>query len=176
MATTNRPSGTARQPGSSSRGSEASSTDSGVRRTDSACPATLATTVTPSVSSRFNRDPGAAAATAATVPATAAAGSSPARSRCRTSAQSSAASVGASSVSRSRTGSPAASGTTVSGQPRTTPLWLNNQRPSANGAAAVSCTGMPTVADRTAASTAPATVTAASSGRVVSLHSGRARR
>ncbi|SCL56411.1 hypothetical protein GA0070617_3233 [Micromonospora yangpuensis] len=157
-------------------GSEASSTAPSPARTDSAWPATLATTCRPSVNNRFSRDPGAAAATAATVSATARAGSSPARSRCRTSAQSRAASVGASSVSRSVTGRSPANPATESGHPRTTPLWLNNQGPSANGAAAVSSTGMPTVADRTAASTPPAVVTAANSANVVSVQNGCARR
>jgi hypothetical protein len=62
------------------------------------------------------------------------------------------------------------------GQPATTPLWLNSQGPSPNGAAAVSTTGMPAVALRTAASTAPARVTRASAGSVASLHRGVARR
>jgi hypothetical protein len=96
----------------------------------------------------------------------------PARSRSRISAHTSAESVGASSVSRSRTGSRPAGPAIVSGQPRTTPLWLNSHGPSANGAAAVATTGMPTVADRTAASAAPATVDAARAGSDASVQIG----
>ena len=84
--------------------------------------------------------------------------------------------MGASSVSRSVTGSPAAEPATAAGQPRTTPLWLNSQRPSANGAAAVEVTGMPGVAERTAASTPVAEVTAASAANPVSAQSGRSLR
>ncbi len=64
----------------------------------------------------------------------------------------------------------------MSGQPRIRPLWLNSQRPSANGAAAVSVTGMPTVAERTAASSAPVRVAAASPANEVSDQIGRALR
>ncbi|GAB3855029.1 hypothetical protein GCM10027610_087530 [Dactylosporangium cerinum] len=98
------------------------------------------------------------------------------RSRARTSAHSSALSVGASRVIRSRTGSSAATPATLSGHPSTRPLWENSHGPSWNGAAADSVTGMPTVAERTAARTAPEDVAAASNGSDGSLHSGRADR
>ena len=101
---------------------------------------------------------------------------SPAARRCRSSAHSSAASVGASSVSSASTGSVDARSATDDGQPRTTPLWLNSHRSHANGAEAVSTTGMPTVAERTAASTAPEVISAASRGSAVSVHIGTARR
>ena len=55
-------------------------------------------------------------------------------------------------------------------------MWLNSHGPSANGAAAVSITGMPTVAERTAASTPPETVWAASAGSAASDQSGAALR
>jgi hypothetical protein len=51
-------------------------------------------------------------------------------------------------------------------------LWLNSQRPSAKGAAASALTGMPTVAERTAASNAPARVLAATAANDASVHSG----
>ena len=57
-----------------------------------------------------------------------------------------------------------------------TPLWLNNQRPVVNGAQAVSTTGMLTVADRTAASTAPLRTSRASARNVASVQIGTARR
>jgi hypothetical protein len=79
-------------------------------------------------------------------------------------------------VSRSGTGSRAASGATECGQPRTTPLWLNSQRPSAKGAAAVSVTGIPAVADRTAASTPPDRVPAATAANEASDQIGCALR
>ena len=58
------------------------------------------------------------------------------------------------------------------GQPVTNPLWLNSQCPSVNGAHAVLTTGMPTVADRTAANTAPDSVATASARNELSVHSG----
>ena len=74
------------------------------------------------------------------------------------------------------TGSAAASAATDDGQPRTTPLWLNRKRPSANGAAAAAVTGMPTVAERTAASTAAEVVARARSANTASDQSGAALR
>ncbi len=44
----------------------------------------------------------------------------------------------------------------------TTPLWDSSHRPCRNGATAVSSSGMPAVADRTAASTHPDEITGAS--------------
>ena len=92
----------------------------------------------PSVSSRFSRDPGAAAATSAHR-----AGDRLGRSSRRRAAGAAPAPTAAPSRS-ARPGSagraPAArrrAATTASGQPRTTPLWLNSHRPSANGAAAL---------------------------------------
>jgi hypothetical protein len=41
------------------------------------------------------------------------------------------------------TGSSAAEPATAPGQPRTSPLWLNSQRPSPNGAAAGAVTACP---------------------------------
>ena len=79
-------------------------------------------------------------------------------------------------MSRSVTGSAAASPATEAGQPRITPLWLNRKRPSANGAAASAVTGMPTVADRTATSAAGADVTRARSANAASDQSGPALR
>jgi hypothetical protein len=55
-------------------------------------------------------------------------------------------------------------------------LWLNSHGPWANGAAAVSVTGIPTVADRTAASTAPDRVAPASALNEGSDQMGRALR
>jgi hypothetical protein len=55
-------------------------------------------------------------------------------------------------------------------------LWLNSHRPSVNGAAAVSITGMPRVAARAAASTADDRVAAARAGSDASAHIGQARR
>jgi hypothetical protein len=55
-------------------------------------------------------------------------------------------------------------------------LWLNSQRPSANGAAALGVTGIPTVAERTAASSAVDRVAAARSANEVSDQIGDALR
>ena len=55
-------------------------------------------------------------------------------------------------------------------------MWLNNQRPSPNGAAAGSVTGMPTVAERAAASTPPERVAAATVANEVSDQIGCALR
>ena len=74
------------------------------------------------------------------------------------------------------TGSSAASPATAPGQPRISPLWLNSQRPSPNGAAAGAVTGKPVVADRTAASTAVPVVTGASAANAVSAQIGRSLR
>src|SRR6266498_4080252 len=176
VAVTSWPSGTGCHWVTSSSGSELSSTCAAPWRIESAWPSAVATTVSPSVSSTFSRDPGAAVATSTTVSATALPGDAPSRSRSRTSAHNSAESVGASRVTRSVTGSRSASPATESGQPTTSPLWLNNHRSSVNGGVAVSTTGMRAVADRTAARIAPAIVTAASAGRSGSVHIGRARR
>ena len=91
----------------------------------------VATTVVPSVSSRLSREPGRGGGDVEhDVRPSASAGSAPARSRCRTSAHSSAASVGASRVSRSRDRQRGGERRPpTSGQPRTTPLWLNSHAP-----------------------------------------------
>src|SRR5690606_36254627 len=175
-ATTRWRSGTGRQAGSSSSGSELTRTRSGSWRTDSEWPTVVATTMRESVSRRFRRDPGAAAATCAAVAATADGAGSPSASRWRTSAHSSTESVAASIVSSHVTGSREAGPATESGQPVIRPLWLNSIPPSLNGAHAAAPVGIPAVADRTAASTPAAAVPAASSGRSGSLHMGRSRR
>ena len=58
----------------------------------------------------------------------------------------------------------------------TRPLWESSQRPSVNGAAALSSAGMPGVAERTAATTDPARSTGATEANDASLHSGREER
>jgi hypothetical protein len=63
-----------------------------------------------------------------------------------------------------------------SGQPPTTPLWLNAQRPSVNGATAVSTSGIPVVPFRSAASTAPDRIERASPGSDSSAQIGTLRR
>ncbi len=143
---------------------------------DSACVQAVATSTSRPTSSRFNREPGAARAISPVTSATASAGSAPPRNRRRNSAHTSAESVGAASPSRSATGSVAASPATDSGQPRTTPLWLNNQSSSANGAHADSVTGIPGVPDRTAATKPPARTVSASRGSDSSVHNGAGRR
>jgi hypothetical protein len=64
----------------------------------------------------------------------------------------------------------------LSGHPATLPLWLNSQRPVPKGAQAVSAMGIPTVAERTAASTAPLRTSVASAANVASVQNGTARR
>jgi hypothetical protein len=59
-----------------------------------------------------------------------------------------------------------------SGQPGTTPLWLNRYRPAANGAAAPTVYGRPGVPDRTAASSARVRTTRARSVNEESVHIG----
>ena len=58
----------------------------------------------------------------------------------------------------------------------TLPLWESSQRPSVNGAAAVASAGIPTVAERTAASTAPERSTGATEAKETSVHSGLSER
>ncbi len=151
-------------------------TASGVRSTDRACVHAVAASTCPSVSIRFSREFGASSATRSTSQASTCPGGSPRRSRCRASAHSRAESVGASRLSSSVTGRVAASPASESGQPATTPLWLNSHGPSVNGAHAVSTTGMPIVPERTAASTAPEEITRASRGRSASAQIGTVRR
>jgi hypothetical protein len=79
-------------------------------------------------------------------------------------------------VSRSVTGSRAASVATLCGQPAILPLRLNSQRPVPNGAQAVSITGIPGVAARTAASTALLRTSRATAANDGSFHIGIARR
>jgi hypothetical protein len=52
-------------------------------------------------------------------------------------------------------------------------LCDSSQRPDWNGAAAVSSTGIPAVAERTAASTQPDEITGATDAKDASPHSGR---
>jgi hypothetical protein len=74
------------------------------------------------------------------------------------------------------TGNWLASAAMLPGQPVTMPLWLNSHRPLDNGEQAISVTGMPTVAERTAASTAPLCTAPASAANEVSAQIGIARR
>jgi hypothetical protein len=55
-------------------------------------------------------------------------------------------------------------------------LWLNSHLPVLKGAQAASIMGIPTVAERTAASTAPLRTSVASAANVASVHNGTARR
>ena len=84
-----------------------------------------------------------AAATSGTMSAMASAGGTPGLSRSRTSAHTSAESVGR--VQGEQVGGRQQAGqrATEPGQPVTAPLWLNSQRPAANGAAAACRVGMP---------------------------------
>ena len=70
----------------------------------------------------------------------------------------------------------AASPATESGHPSTLPLWLNSQRPDTYGATAAVPRSVPSVAQRTAASTAPALVTRAMSAKDSSPQIGTGRR
>ena len=70
----------------------------------------------------------------------------------------------------------AASAAVAPGQPSSLPLWLNSHGPAAYGAAADSPWAVPSVAERTAASTAPLRVTRARSANDASPHIGTARR
>ena len=141
----------------------------GRRRYQSVSPLAVAAIACPSVSRKLNRPAAPAASAAAMVQARAAAMASPARSRRLISAHRNAESTIASSDSSAAApawpgSSPAASSAADSGQPSSRPLWLNSQRPSANGAAACSPAAVPSVADLTAASTARDLVTRARSG------------
>ena len=60
------------------------------------------------------------------------------------------------------------------GKPRTTPLWLKIRAPSRNGAQACTETGIPTVADRTAATNAVLRTPVARSRNDASVHIGTA--
>jgi len=55
-------------------------------------------------------------------------------------------------------------------------LCDSSHRPSVNGAAALSSSGMPTVAERTAARTHPDSITGATEAKEASAQSGRADR
>ena len=70
----------------------------------------------------------------------------------------------------------AASPAVASGQPSSVPLWLNSHGPAAYGAAAASTWAVPSVAERTAASSAPVLVTRTRSANDASPHIGTARR
>lgn len=145
-------------------------------RYQSVSPQAVATIVSPSVSSRLSREPGAAAATCKTVSASAWPGSSPPRSRFSASAQTNAESLRASRASSSSAGRVRASPAREPGQPGTAPLWLNSHRPAASGAAAASASAPESVASRTAASTAPERTTRARSAKDRSAQIGPARR
>lgn len=132
--------------------------------------------VAPSVSSRFSREPGAAAASSVTVSAIAWPAGSPPVRRFSTSAQMNAASQRAARRSSASAGSVAASPAALSGQPRTAPLWLNSQGPAAKGAAAASPSAPASVASRTAASSASLRTTLARSAKFRSPQTGAARR
>jgi len=64
----------------------------------------------------------------------------------------------------------------LSGHPRTTPLWLNSHPSPANGAHAAVETGIPTVAERTAAIIDRVVIVGAMSRNEESVHIGRSRR
>lgn len=136
----------------------------------------VATSCSPSVSSTFSRDSGAAAATSRTTDATASAAGDPEYRRSWTRAQSNAESIGASSVRSSETGSASASFEIEPGQPLISPLWLNNHWSRTNGATADSVSGDPTVPFRTAASTAPEWIDRARPGNDSSAQIGTLRR
>src|SRR6185437_7422674 len=169
----------------------------------SVSPQAVAAIDCPSVSRKLNRPVPPAADTAAIVPASASPMASPARSRSSTSAHRNAESTIASSdssaaappgapaaapggcgnepagggpLSRPAAPRPPASGTAAAGQPFSSPLWLNSQGPAPKGAAAASPSAVPSVAERTAARTAPERVTRARSGSVRSPQIGTARR
>lgn len=122
-------------------------------------PQVVAVMLSPLVSSRLRREPGAASATSTTVSASACPSSSPPRSRARTSAHTSAESLRASSDSTSTAGRLCTRGASDPGHPFTAPLWLNSQGPVANGAAAASASAPARVASRTAPSRAPVRTT-----------------
>src|SRR5690606_20250510 len=170
-------SGTSHQCGSSSYGSDATTVPPPVRvRYHRVSPQAVAVTVSPLVSSRLSRAPGAAAATSRTVSASACPSSSPARSRASTSAHTNAESLRASSDSTSSAGRDGTSGASEPGQPGTAPLWLNSHVPAANGAAAASASAPERVASRTAASSARVRTTRARSAKDRSAQTGPARR
>ena len=180
--------GTSVQPGPSSSGSDATVTDHGAalpgvpeaagrRRYQSVSPQAVAAIACPSVSRKLNRPAAPAASAAAMVPASATSKASPARSRRLISAHRNAESTIASTDSRmAASDGPASSLAADSGHPSSRPLWLNSQRPSANGAAACSPAAVPSVAERTAASTARDLITRARSGSDGSPQMGVPRR
>jgi len=100
----------------------------------------------------------------------------PRASRSHVTAHNNAESVGASSRVTAAGSRPHTNRAATSGQPATAPLWLNNRRPSRNGAAAARPPPMPLVADRTAASSAPVRTTLARSAHVSSAQIGPASR
>ena len=136
----------------------------------------MAAITRPSVSRKLNRPLTPAARTAETVSASASAAPRPNPSRCLISAHSSAESTRASSPSSDPAGSVPASPAAAAGQPSSTPLWLNSQRPDAYGATAAMPGSVPVVAQRTAASTAPDDVTRATSAKDSSPQIGTPRR
>src|SRR5271165_6698731 len=178
VAVTTQLSGTSVQPGSSSPGSEATVTDepAGSDRCHKVSPAVVAAITRPSVSRKLNRPVTPAARSARTVSASACAGSAPSSSRYRTSAHSRAESTRASRPSSALAGRVAASPATESGHPSTLPLWLNSQQPDVYGATAAVPRSVPSVAERTAASTALALVTLAMSAKDSSPQIGTERR
>src|SRR5712691_4795581 len=178
VAVTTEPSGTSVQPGSSSPGSEATTT-AGPDRYHTVSPAAVAAITCPSVSRKLNRPVRPAVRSAPTVSASASAGaigSRPRCSRCRTSAHSRAESTRASNPSSESAGRVAASPAADRGHPSSTPLWLNSHGPDANGATEAVPRSVPAVAQRTAASSAPAVVTRATSAKDSSPQMGTERR
>src|SRR3989442_1665108 len=175
VAVTTEPSGTSVQPGSSSHGSEATTT-AGPERYHTVSPAAVAAITRPSVSRKLNRPVRPAERSAPTVSASASAGARPRCSRCRISTHSRAESTRASSPSSESAGNVAASPAADRGHPSSTPLWLNSHGPDANGATEAVLSSVPAVAQRTAASSAPALVTRATSAKDSSPQMGTERR
>src|SRR3954463_5357689 len=152
-------SGTSTQAGSSSHGSLATAVPSGAGGWDTVRPQGGASSRPPSVSRRLSRAAGSSATTSRTVAPTA---SGP---RAKTRAARTALST-VDSASR-------AGGSTARS---TRPVCDSSHRPSVNGAAALSSSGMPTVAERTAARTHPDSITGATEAKEASAQSGRAAR
>src|SRR5581483_1697080 len=127
-ATTTLPSPTATHPSSSSNGSDATTASSVPSRVNSESPAAVATTVVPSLSTTFSRDPGASACTRPTTDRTASSSAAPRASSSSTRANSTSLSVEpCRSAVRSSLSSSRNRAATGPGKPATRPLCANSR-------------------------------------------------
>src|SRR5581483_10020404 len=143
------------QAGLSSNGSLANTTPSGQRSSDRVSPHVVASSREPLAARMFNRAFGSASATATIV--------LPKASRPRSKINAASSALSTTDSARDDGGNTARS---------TIPLCESSHSPSVNGADADASTGMPALAERTAATTHSLRNTGATDANDASLHSG----